>query len=174
LKAQSPDPLGNPGESGGVDITRRSRYVGCQNLEMAYLNKWSIFNLAVSANRGVAVSCRTFCGWKPLLWAGVGMAIVVGCYTAQLPLSVIAPPVDRLTESSASPSDLEAGREIYVSAKKCAHCHLPKPVFSFSKKEWAYAIMPKMGKKAELTHVEYDEVLAYVEAASSVQPAKTK
>lgn len=119
------------------------------------------------------MNCRMLCG-RSLPWAGLAMAIVAGCYSAPLPVTVLAPPVEQLTNSSASPADLEAGRETYLSAKKCAHCHAPKPVFSHSKKDWAYAIMPKMGKKAELTRQEYDDVLAYVEAASTVQPAKAK
>jgi mono/diheme cytochrome c family protein len=117
------------------------------------------------------VNCRMRGGRLALL--GAGITIVVGCYTAPLTVTALAPPVAML-DSSASREDLEAGRQIYLSAKKCARCHAPKPVFSHSKKEWAYAVMPKMGKKAELTHEEYEEVLAYVEAASSVQPPKSK
>jgi mono/diheme cytochrome c family protein len=120
------------------------------------------------------VNCGILGGHRFLAWAGIAIAIAVGCYAAPLPLTVLVPPVDRLPDSSASVADLEAGRDIYLSSKKCARCHTPKAVYSYSKKEWAYAVMPRMGKKAELTHTEYDEVLAYVEAASSVQPPKNK
>ena len=113
-------------------------------------------------------------GGRILLWGGAALAVMVGCYSAPLPITTIAPPVERLTTSNASPADLEAGREIYLSSNKCAHCHKPKPIFSFAKKEWAYAIFPKMSKKAELSHEEYEQVLAYVEAASSVLPPQTK
>jgi mono/diheme cytochrome c family protein len=104
----------------------------------------------------------------------MAVAIVVGCYSAPVPINVAAPTVDRLTTSNVSPAELEAGRAIYVSTEKCAHCHRPKPVFLHSKKDWAYRIMPQMGKKAELTHEEYDSVLAYIEAASTVQPSAAK
>ncbi len=137
---------------------------------MAYLN------LRLIRDPGLIPRCAVYRGTRSsrLTWAGVFVGVVVGCYSAPLSVNVLAPPVDRLNNSNASLADLEAGREIYLSSKKCAHCHAPKPVYAFARKEWGYAIIPKMSKKAELTREETDQVLAYVEAASTVSPPKTK
>jgi hypothetical protein len=94
----------------------------------------------------------------------------LGC--RHVPVDKAAPVLSPSPGSAVTAEQLKAGREIYVSAAKCAHCHSPKPVYEHSADEWARNILPKMAKNSKLSPDEYQSVLAYVTAGSQVQPEK--
>src|SRR5262249_51961354 len=98
----------------------------------------------------------------------VGLIIAFSFGCRHVPVEQAAPVLAPPTGSSVAAASLEAGRAIYVSAAKCAHCHSPKPVYEHTADEWAKNILPRMGKSAKLTPDEYDSVLAYVTAGSQV------
>ena len=101
--------------------------------------------------RAVAATAATF-------------VLALGC--RHVPVEQAAPMLSPPTGSGVTAASLDAGRAIYVSEAKCAHCHSPKPVYEHSADEWAKNILPRMGKKAKLSPDEYDSVLAYVSAGS--------
>lgn len=86
----------------------------------------------------------------------------------QVPVDVAAPR-PRATEGIDA-ARLESGRAIYISAEKCASCHQPKPVCSYSSPRWSEKILPKMAKKAEFNPAEYADVLAYVTSPAAQTP----
>ncbi len=97
------------------------------------------------------------------------LALPLACH--HIPVEKAAPLVSPPAGSSVTAKQLETGRAIYVSESKCAQCHSPKPVYEYSADKWAHDILPRMGKKCKLMADEYDNVLAYVTAASHAQPA---
>lgn len=83
----------------------------------------------------------------------------------QLPTEIAAP-----LPQAADPADLhelERGRAIYVSSRKCARCHSPKPVYDFSPSAWREDILPRMARKARLSQAEYSDALAYVTSSTA-------
>lgn len=71
--------------------------------------------------------------------------------------------------SDASMEQLNSGFKIYVA--KCGGCHLLHTPTEFSEKQWL-EILPEMGEKSKLDHVDYDLVLKYVITKSYTQIKK--
>jgi hypothetical protein len=92
----------------------------------------------------------------------------VGCH--MVPLDVAAPPVENLGASPARVAQLETGRLIFTSSHKCARCHRPKPIVDYSPEYWTHSIMPRMAKKAKLSDVEEQYLMAYIMTAHKAIP----
>ncbi len=67
---------------------------------------------------------------------------------------------------------LETGRLIFTSSHKCAHCHRPKPIVDYSPEYWKESIMPRMAKKAKLSEVEEQYLMAYIMTAHDAIPRR--
>ena len=101
---------------------------------------------------------------------GLTLAITISC--SQMPVETAAPVLSPEPGSKVSQEDLAAGRAIYVSKEKCAHCHNPKPVNSYTAKDWKKAILPVMADKAKLKPEEYELLAAYVTAGSRAKASQ--
>jgi len=95
---------------------------------------------------------------------------VVGCH--MVPLDVAAPPVANLNVSPARVAPLETGRLIFTSSHKCARCHRPKPIVDYSPEYWQQSIMPRESKKAKLSEVEEQYLMAYILTAHDAIPRR--
>jgi hypothetical protein len=104
--------------------------------------------------------------------AAVAVLLVLGCQ--HVSGERLAPVLTIPPDSSTTTEQLATGRRLYISEYKCARCHSPKPIKSHTADEWANKILPKMAKKANLTPMENDCLLAYVTAVlqdDSIQQA---
>jgi hypothetical protein len=99
----------------------------------------------------------------------VAASTLIGCRI--VPLDVAAPPIQNLNAAPARTSQLETGRFIFTSSHKCARCHRPKPIVDYSTDYWAQ-IMPRESKRAKLTEVEEQYVLAYILTAHAAIPKR--
>jgi hypothetical protein len=97
-------------------------------------------------------------------------AAYAGCH--MVPLDVAAPPVQNLNASPARVAQLETGRLIFTSTHKCARCHRPKPIVDYSPEYWKDSIMPRMSKKAKLSDVEEQYLMAYILTAHDAIPRR--
>jgi hypothetical protein len=94
----------------------------------------------------------------------------VGCH--MVPLDVAAPPVENLGASPARVAQLETGRLIFTSSHKCARCHRPKAIVDYSPDYWTQSIMPRMSRKAKLSEVEEQYLMAYILTAHEAIPRR--
>jgi hypothetical protein len=97
-------------------------------------------------------------------------SVYVGCH--MVPLDVAAPPVANLGASPARTAQLETGRLIFTGSRKCARCHRPKPIVDYSPQYWTESIMPRMAKKAKLSDVEQQYLMAYIMTAHEAIPRR--
>lgn len=95
---------------------------------------------------------------------------VVGCH--MVPLDVAAPPVANLNASPARTAALETGRLIFTGSHKCARCHRPKPIVDYTLDYWKDSVLPRMAKKANLSEVEEQYLMAYIQTAHNAIPAR--
>jgi hypothetical protein len=89
-----------------------------------------------------------------------------------VPLDVAAPPVENLGASPGRLAQLETGRMIFTSSHKCARCHRPKLIVDYSPEYWKQSIMPRMSKKAKLSEVEEQYLMAYILTAHEAIPRR--
>lgn len=110
------------------------------------------------------------------LWAKrlIGMLLAAGAFVGchMVPLDVAAPPIANLNVSPARVGQLETGRLIFTSSHKCARCHRPKPIVDYSPEYWTQSIMPRMAKKAKLSEVEEQYLMAYILTAHDAIPRR--
>src|SRR5262249_53428526 len=109
------------------------------------------------------------CRWLQLMIAMLASATTyVGCH--MVPLDVAAPPAANLGASPARVPQLETGRLIFTSSHKCARCHRPKPIVDYTPERWKREILPRMAKKAKLSEVEEQYLMAYILTAHDAIP----
>jgi hypothetical protein len=109
--------------------------------------------------------------WRVRLFSILAVASsYAGCHV--VPLDVAAPPVENLGASPARVGQLETGRMIFTSSHKCARCHRPKPIVDYSPEYWKQSIMPRMSKKAKLSEVEEQYLMAYILTAHDAIPRR--
>jgi hypothetical protein len=107
-------------------------------------------------------NCRWRVARRSVVCIGI-LAFGWGCRS--LPVEIAAPTVERLEVPLSKVAQLETGRTIYTSARKCARCHNPKSVVDHTPTEWTERILPKMAQKAKLSDLEREYLTAYVLAA---------
>ncbi len=123
------------------------------------------------ARRGAPDGERGRSGWRSRVLCMLATASVyVGCH--MVPLDVAAPPVANLNASPARVAQLETGRLIFTSSHKCARCHRPKLIVDYSPEYWKESIMPRMAKKARLSDVEEQYLMAYILTAHEAIPRR--
>ena len=98
-------------------------------------------------------------------------SVFIGCH--MVPLDVAAPPVANLESPRppASPSSKPGGSIFTERARMCG-CHRPKPIIDYSPEYWTQSIMPRMSKKAKLSDVEEQYVMAYILTAHEAIPRR--
>jgi hypothetical protein len=89
-----------------------------------------------------------------------------------VPLDVAAPRIANLNPSPARVASLETGRLIFTSSHKCARCHRPKMIVDYTTEQWKQSIMPRMSKKANLSEVEEQYLMAYILTAHDAIPRR--
>lgn len=89
----------------------------------------------------------------------IASILLAGCVS----LEQAAPPVALLglPTTGSKRTDLEKGRDIYIT--RCAKCHSVEPVKKYTTSEWE-RIMPVMVEKTKLTPDDNALVCAYVSA----------
>ncbi|MFM7180978.1 MAG: hypothetical protein ACKO2G_05885 [Verrucomicrobiales bacterium] len=98
-------------------------------------------------------------GTRALLCGGLVVPVLLalgGCES----LNQIAPPVASIAPGTAATTQLERGRELYITA--CAKCHSPEPVLDYTESEWLGKILPEMCRLTKLDSADSDAVRAYV------------
>lgn len=100
----------------------------------------------------------------PARWISVLTALAM---TACVSLDTVAPPVARVVSARTPPSQLEAGRRIYLG--KCTACHAAEPIRNYTAAEWE-PLMVDMAEETNLTAEEDAAVRAYIRAVLATPP----
>lgn len=90
--------------------------------------------------------------------------LAAACMSLERAAPPVTPAMVHAAPAPATLTDLEAGRQVYLS--KCLGCHAVEPVAKHSLQAWP-RIVASMSKRSKLTSQQEQQLLAYLLAARS-------